>query len=357
MSTSFFALAEGDRRAVLEEAAVTLTQNPVLLEKDIWVVWALQTLFGSPAGDHLVFKGGTSLSKCFRIIERFSEDVDMTCDIRTIAPDLVDEEATLPATRNQAQKLTETIRERLPRWIATEIVPRLVATADEAHLGAEIVPEGDRVWIRYPTLMPTESTYVAAAVQLEFGARSTGAPSRPAPVSCDIAALASDLDFPAATPRAMLPTRTFWEKATAAHVFCLKGSFRGGERYARHWHDLSRLHTAGTAADAIQDRGLALDVAAHKSVFFIENDRAGNRIDYTAAVVGQLQLVPDGEAFAALEADYQEMLNTAMLPLGTESFAALMGQCAELEDEANRGPRTSDEQLSALVGEADPTLG
>jgi hypothetical protein len=89
----------------------------------------------------------------------------------------------------------------------------------------------------------------------------------------------------------MRPERTFWEKATAIHVFCAQGEFRGTDRFARHWHDISRLDDAGYVDRALADRNLARAVAQHKSIFFREKDRQGVDVDYLAAisqsVVGQ----------------------------------------------------------------------
>lgn len=93
MAETFLALPPGDRREALEVAASVCGRPPHLLEKDVWVVWALETLFRSPLGEHLVFKGGTSLSKAYQAIRRFSEDIDLTYDIRAIAPDLVADSA------------------------------------------------------------------------------------------------------------------------------------------------------------------------------------------------------------------------------------------------------------------------
>lgn len=89
MAEAFLSLSAKDRRDVLGVAAGRSGRPAHLLEKDVWVVWALQTIFGSELGTRLVFKGGTSLSKAYGIIHRFSEDVDLTYDIRAIAPDLV----------------------------------------------------------------------------------------------------------------------------------------------------------------------------------------------------------------------------------------------------------------------------
>jgi hypothetical protein len=89
MADVFLQLSAEDRRDALGVAADRSGRPTHLLEKDVWVVWALATLYAAPLGEHLVFKGGTSLSKAYHVIRRFSEDVDLTYDIRAIAPDLV----------------------------------------------------------------------------------------------------------------------------------------------------------------------------------------------------------------------------------------------------------------------------
>ena len=119
MADSFLLLSADDRREALAVAADRSGRPAHLLEKDAWVVWALATLFGSPIGDHLVFKGGTSLSKAYGVIRRFSEDVDLTYDIRALAPDLVGEGGdALPKTRSEEKRWTSDVRKRLPDWIA-----------------------------------------------------------------------------------------------------------------------------------------------------------------------------------------------------------------------------------------------
>jgi hypothetical protein len=94
------------------------------LDKDVWVVWVLEVLFQAPFATHLVFKGGSSLSKAYQIIRRFSEDVDLTYDIRVLAPDLVGGDAEpLPLNRSQEKRWTKEIRTRLPLWINDQVVP------------------------------------------------------------------------------------------------------------------------------------------------------------------------------------------------------------------------------------------
>ncbi len=201
-------------------------------------------------------------------------------------------------------------------------------------LPAQIRAEGDKVFIDY-TPLASGTGYVPSAVMLEFGARSTGEPCELRGVSCDAAAHLKDVEFPEATPQVMRAERTFWEKATAIHVFCAQGIFRGGERFARHWHDVTRLDAAGFADAAIADRTLAKEVADHKSIFFTEKGPDGAQIDYHAAVSGRLRLVPDDEALAKLAADYQHMVEDGLFLDEVESFDALLRQCLAIQQKAN----------------------
>ncbi|AIM01498.1 hypothetical protein ACVMB3_004271 [Sinorhizobium meliloti] len=120
MADRFLALSKDDRREALAVAAARTGRPIHLLEKDVWVVWTLETLYSSKLGEHLVFKGGTSLSKAYGAIRRFSEDIDLTYDIRALAPDLVgDNDEALPKTRSEEKRWTSEVRKRrLPVWVA-----------------------------------------------------------------------------------------------------------------------------------------------------------------------------------------------------------------------------------------------
>lgn len=336
MAEALLGLGEGDRREALLVAADRTGRPAYLLEKDVWVVWILGVLFGSALGEHLVFKGGTSLSKAYGgLIQRFSEDVDLTHDIRQLIPDMADAgDEPIPASRSQAKRWTDAVRERLPVWISDEVVPVLDAAIKASGLDLALIQEGEKLRLRYAQL--TEGNgYVRPEVLLEFGARSTGEPASAKKVTCDAAPVLSELVFPEAMPRVMAAERTFWEKATAAHAYCLKGDFRG-ERYARHWHDIARLAAAGIAKAAIVDRDLANRVAGHKQAFFAEKASDGSVIDYGRAVSGYLRLVPEGDALDALKSDYQEMISSGLFEEGPSPFEMLMNQCHAIELEANR---------------------
>jgi hypothetical protein len=330
MAEAYLDLSADDRREVLAVAASASGRPVHLLEKDIWVVWCLDTLFSAEIGAPLVFKGGTSLSKAYQVIRRFSEDVDLTYDIRVLAPDLVgDAPDALPPSRSQESKWTKEVRKRLAAWVTDDAAPFLAEALKAGEPEGDIRVENDEIFVRYAAQTPT-SDYVRPEVKLEFGARATGEPNQPMPVTCDAAPHVDAVTFPTATPRVMTAERTFWEKATAAHVYCKQGRLRG-DRFARHWYDLTRLAATGHAETAMKDRALAEAVAAHKSMFFREKDADGEPIDYHAAVTGNLQLVPEGEARDALAEDYARVVEDGLLMDEAEPFDELMGKCRGMQ--------------------------
>ena len=266
----------------------------------------------------------------------FSEDVDITYDIRAFAPDLVADagDEALPPTRSQERRWTRAIRARLAEWVREEARAIIERGLAQAGFKARTRTEAERLYITYEPVFD-DFAFVRPEVMVEFGARSTGEPREARPVTCDAAGFLPDLVFPEAGPSVMLAERTFWEKATAIHVFC-RQERRRGERLSRHWHDLARLDDADVADRALADRALALSVARHKAMFFPENDAAGDRIDYETAVSGGLQLVPTGSALEVLADDYGRMFADGMLLDTDEPFERLVEQCADIEAKANR---------------------
>ena len=148
MSSLFLQLAASERREALNVAAAASGRPLHLLDKDVWLVWALDVLFRAPFADHLAFKGGSSLSKAYGIIKRFSEDVDLTYDIRALAPDLVGPSAEpLPPNRSQEKRWTKEIRTRLPLWISDHVVPAVKSALAEQRLSAEISVDSEKAFI------------------------------------------------------------------------------------------------------------------------------------------------------------------------------------------------------------------
>ncbi|HWE99763.1 MAG TPA: nucleotidyl transferase AbiEii/AbiGii toxin family protein [Caulobacteraceae bacterium] len=215
MPEPFLGQSLADRREALETAAALSGRPVYLLEKDVWVVRALEILFASPFVGELAFKGGTSLSKAYGAIRRFSEDVDLTYDIRRLAPELRGEGALEALTVSQTNRWSKRIRKNLlPTWLRTELAPFIQSRIEVARLPASLRVEGADIYIDYKAVARAPG-YVSPAVKLEFGARATGEPTEVKLVSCAAAPHRSMLAFPTVTPRVMRVERTFWEKATA----------------------------------------------------------------------------------------------------------------------------------------------
>lgn len=336
MADSFFALGRDDQHEALLNAGLRNNRQAYLLEKDIWVVWTLRALYESPLGALLTFKGGTSLSKAWRVIHRFSEDLDLTYDIRHLLSDLIGD-SELPASRSQKDKWTKAARERLPAWIEAEAMPVIRKALAHDKLEASLTiggNDGDSLLLEYPALH-TGPAYVQPVVKMEFGGRATGEPHAAMQVHCDAEGLVPGVSFPTASPVVMGIARTFWEKATAAHVYCAQHRIRG-ERYARHWHDIAAISRSGHFPAILEDHAVAAAVAEHKAWFFQEKDAHGSVIDYKLAVQGRLRLAPEGEALQALATDYAQMREAGVLLDDASSFEELMQSCAGIEARINQ---------------------
>ena len=346
MAESWFALSEEDQKEALAVAAAQSGWPAYLLEKDIWVVWALQIL-GTDLQllQSLTFKGGTSLSKAHGLIDRFSEDVDLTLNIEHRWPEV---DLALANNPSQAEKRRRTADRRLKQWVQDIPMPLLQSAVAAAGIPVELALKaaepGRRqqptIVLSYPPLIPAperSSGYVRPTVLLEFGAHSTGEPHGPMPISCEVARHLTMLEFPVARPLVMDPKRTFLEKASAIHVSCRRGRWGSGEgdRYSRHWYDLDRLARAGIADAAVRDRTLAAEVAQHKEDFWRATDADEQPIDYLHALSGNLQLVPIDAARQALESDFQVMTDSGMLRGEIPSFAELLARISQLEEECN----------------------
>jgi len=346
VAESWFALASEERTEALAVAAAESGWPANLLEKDIWVVWALQALGAEQQLlKTLTFKGGTSLSKAYGLIDRFSEDVDLTLNIQHLWPEV---DLSPAANPSQAEKRRKTADRKLRQWVREIPLPLLQGAAAGAGVTLELdleQPDAGRrqpptIVIHYQPLIPApnnSSGYVRPTVRLEFGAHSTGEPHGPMPITCEAATHLAMLDFPAARPLVMDARRTFLEKAAAIHVACRKGRWGSGEsaRYSRHWYDLDRLASAGIAEEAFRDRPLAVEVAQHKEDFWRATDVDEQPINYLRALSGNLQLVPIDAARQALESDFQAMTDSGMLRGEIPSFAELLTRISQLEERCN----------------------
>jgi nucleotidyltransferase AbiEii toxin of type IV toxin-antitoxin system len=156
----------------------------------------------SELGKHLVFKGGTSLSKAYEVIGRFSEDIDVTYDVRELIPELVGDNAPIPKTNSQAEKWRDAIDQKLAVWVSDKALSVITRHAEVTGADVEMTAVGTNIYIDYDPLAQGTG-YVPPRLTLEFGARSTGEPSEEKEIICDAAEHLPDLEFPTAKPKVM----------------------------------------------------------------------------------------------------------------------------------------------------------
>ena len=339
---SFATLAGRSRAEILEEAAQRLHSVPVIVEKDFWVCWLLERIFGTHHfGAKVVFKGGTSLSKVFGVIDRFSEDIDLC-----LPPSLLGaEERDLDEVPNPTQraKRMKRLQEDCARAVEREFRAELEASV-RGRLGD---PKGRASWLEYrfdaatgsplilfdyPGAVARTGGYIAQQVKVEIGSLTDQRPTGRHVVEALIARAAPGaFDDLRAEVMALEIERTFWEKATILHAEHHRPADKPmRDRFARHYADFAALwrHPAGRRAAAQLD--LLARVRLHKQRFF-----ASAWASYETAVPGSLRLAPPESRRDELARDYRAMAPmflTSPLPFGEVSDTL-----REAEQELNGG--------------------
>ena len=210
---SYFSLSRNEQAELLDSGAEALGKNSFLLEKDIYICCVLQKLFNCKELKPVVFKGGTSLSKCFHLIDRFSEDIDITVAYDSLLDRNIDI-STL--SKNASKRISEELRQKLKDYITTKLYPDLKdQLSNIPNTNIEINESGDVVNIFYSPVARQTTSFVLPMVKLELGGRNTISPCAPALIETDISSYAPGLTFPAAYAVTMLPERTFWEGSVA----------------------------------------------------------------------------------------------------------------------------------------------
>jgi hypothetical protein len=262
----FLQLLPEEQAEILQTCAGKVGRRPEHLEKDVWICWVLQGLFTIPGRLPMAFKGGTSLSKVYGAIRRFSEDVDVTIDYKSLDQSIDPFDPRI--SRTARNKYTELLKSKLAEHTKNVIRPHfenLVAQLTEKPpKPIAISDDGEKLFIPYPSRFGT-----AESVFLEFGGRNVTSPNEEHALRPYISAELPELKFPEATVRVLVPSRTFWEKATLIHVACIRSDPKlDADRQSRHWHDLAVLADHNIGKIAIPDRQLLQDVVKHKNVFF-----------------------------------------------------------------------------------------
>lgn len=310
-----------------------------LVEKDFWVCWVLSKLFSRETPVSLLFKGDTSLSKAYPVINRLSEDIDLSLNRLDLGFDDDSDPRTALSNKERERRLdqiisvsTNYVTEVLFNSLRDDFSTILGMPGDVHEWQLEIDPEDQQILLfSYPvtSVTPAIADYVSPIVRMEFGARSDHWPNENRVITSYAAESFSDMfELPSCTVSTLKAERTFWEKAIILHQLFHGGVNHLHPKLARHYYDFFCLSTTQYGLDAIAQPDILEAVAEHAGVFF---KRAWAK--YDEAKPGTLKLVPSDEMKSLLKKDY----------LGMESlffdeppqFEAIINVLAEVEEQIN----------------------
>lgn len=339
MIHQFLSVSQADQKLAYQNAALTLKTEAVILEKDFWVSWLLGVLFTLPdIAPHLVFKGGTSLSKVFGVIDRFSEDIDLC-----LVPEFVGADAAGFDALTSRGKRDAAVMEM--QALCSAKAQAVLMPALEAALAAALGASATGGWLRfeldadakspiiyfaYPSTLGGGFDYLRREVKLELGTLTDQQPTG----SYAIKPLLADA-FPklfegwVCRVTALELERTFWEKATILHAeFHRPADSPTPTRYARHYFDMTKLLGHPQAAQYLADKAQCQRVADWKSRVF-----ARSWARYDLAKHGSFRLSPPAQREADLALDYRVM--RPMFISEPPPFDALMAQLRSAEEALN----------------------
>ena len=340
---SFLSLPERGKRDVFEATASRLDTLPSYVEKDFWVCLVLDALYNRLPDGHpkLLFKGGTSLSKAFGLIRRFSEDIDLVVHRDDLG--FAGERDPI-VTRNLSNKKRASLFKELiaacSGYILGDLAPALARLIDEMTEGCRVGPDEDdadrqTLFIEYPTLYSRDDmAYVVPRVRIEAGARSALDPSLSCTITPYVADELPDWSFDVGDIRVMAPERTYWEKLLILHgVHC---GYRDAQRLpadrdriSRHYYDAAMITSTDLGRSALSDVDLLDAVRNHNLVAFRQ---AWKRFE--EAVPGSVRLVPQAELCTVIERDYGAM--QGMILGDVPEFGWVMERLQHAEAAINR---------------------
>lgn len=314
-----------ERSELFSETAMQMGTTPAVVEKDFWVTWVLNRLFREPdLARQLMFKGGTSLSKVYSLIERFSEDIDLVLNWCVLGEDdpLAERSKTKQAQFNTA------INEQAHKYIGGKLL-RLVESALGDVCGCRVdVDDPFVIAINYPAAFPDD--YLYSEVRLEIGPLASWLPYEDRSISCYAAEV-----FPKVfeqrdcVVKVIKAERTFWEKATILHQEAHRPEGNTQPpRYSRHYYDLARMAKSPVKEQALADPKLLVSVVVFKQRFY---PRGWAR--YDLAKPGTFVLVPEGRVLASVRSDYRAMEN--MIFGEVWDFEEILALLQVLQEEIN----------------------
>ena len=292
-------LSSGQRHELFQETAARKKIKPAIAEKDFWVCWTLERLFEEASiSRSFLFKGGTSLSKVFGLIDRFSEDIDLILDWRLFSEEAPEAER----SKTQQDKFNLTILESSRNYIKNQLLPVIKDTL-APNCGVEVNPDyPDILNVTYPSSFRDE--YLLPYIQLEIGPLSATIPHDSYIIRPYAADEFPDLfENPNCRVKAITAERTFWEKVTILHQEAHRSKEKPQPlRYSRHYYDLARMACFPVKNNSLANLELFEDVVRFKQKVY---PRTWAR--YDLAVKGELQLIPPDHLISFLMDDYDNM--------------------------------------------------
>lgn len=329
------------RAEAFREAAARMGVQPAIVEKDFWVCWTLKRIFALPdpmAG--LVFKGGTSLSKAYGVITRFSEDVDLSLDRHDLGFAGLRDPADPDLSSRTRKKLLKELQDEAASLVGGGLRQAIELACCEALGESDCLLTVDAydpqtLLFAFPESLGTGaygSQYIKPAIRLEFGARSDHLPAESRSIQPYLADhIDGLLSASQHTVKTLGAERTFWEKATILHMLAHRDPGKSlGNRQSRHYADLASLAASDIKAAALADLSLLETVANHKSIFF-----SAAWAKYDTARPGSLRLSPPPDLERALRRDYETMRE--MFFNEPMTFEEILERIAALEAAINEG--------------------
>ena len=325
-------LHEDERRSLFDTLALQMNLPAVAVEKDWWVTAVLRALFDLPYADHLSFKGGTSLSKCWNLIERFSEDVDIA-----INREFLGFVGTLSKTqiRDKLRRAScSFVRDKLRLDVAKQLETNGI-NPDYFSVNVNVTPvsttDPEIIEIPYKTLF-VENPYIKPLVKLEIGGRSMREPLEKVRLQSFV-----DEAFPKAQfaelpfeVLAVVPERTFIEKICLLHEeFAKPKELARTERMSRHLYDLARMNSSPVAENALSNKRLYDSIVEHRRVFI-----GLKGFDYDTLAPNMIRIVPPDTLITRWKADYETMRET-MIYGDSPTFGKLMDIIKSLNEKVN----------------------
>lgn len=325
----FLELSDSQRKSVYESVAIKVGLPAQVIEKDFWVTAILQTVFTLPVAKQLVFKGGTSLSKGWKLIERFSEDIDIAVDPIILGVPEGD------LTKKQIKKLRKTsslfVLEQLTPMICEEVQREglhsfITVDAQPNGEGDNTYPEPRQIYLHYKSVFNKALTYLRPDVVLEVSARSLIEPTEPIQIKSILGKHLPVLPLTDSVIHTAIPAKTFLEKVFLLHeLFSVPGHGMIAEHKSRHLYDLYVMMNKDFAKKAVIDDILWESIRHHREIYTSVRD-----IDYTPDVRKRLRLIPREDILDTWRADYDAM-KESMIYGNKPSFDELLEGISELQ--------------------------